>query len=250
MLANMHPLEPTRPERYPRSAHYDPPWILGLDMGPHPLWQLEDLLRDLPLSPGSTVLDLGCGKGATSVFLVRECDVDVVAFDLWIEEDELRSNLQAQGVLGRVTPLNGDIRDAPFEDLSFDAIVSIDAFEYFGTEVRLLPSLVRLLKPNGGIGMTTPALRTDPYQSPPPAYVTEVIGWEAGAWHAPDWWAMHWRLSGLVENVTARMQQHGREDWLRWSRALGEDEDGPVISMLEADEDDQIGFSVVAATKK
>lgn len=250
MLADMHPTELTQPDRYPLSAQYDPAWILSLDMGPHPLWQLEDLLRDLDLSPGSRVLDLGCGQGATSVFLVRECDVDVVAFDLWIEEDVLRSNLQAQGVLDRVTPVNGDVRDAPFEDGAFDAIVSIDAFEYFGTDVRLIPSLVRLLKRHGGIGMTTPALRTDPYQSPPPAYVTKVIGWEAGGWHAPDWWATHWHLSGLVDNVTARMQERGREDWLRWTRALGEDENGPVISMLEADEDDQIGFSIVSATKK
>ncbi len=139
---------------------------------------------------------------------------------------------------------------APFEDGAFDAIVSIDAFEYFGTDVRLIPSLVRLLKRHGGIGMTTPALRTDPYQSSPPAYVTKVIGWEASGWHAPDWWATHWHLSGLVDNVTARMQEHGREDWLRWSRALGEDENGPVISMLKADEDDQIGFSIFSATKK
>jgi len=156
ILADMHPAELTQPDRYPLSAQYDPAWILSLDMGPHPLWQLEDLLRDLDLSPGSRVLDLGCGKGATSVFLVRECDVDVVAFDLWIEEDVLRSNLQAQGVLDRVTPVNGDVRDAPFEDGAFDAIVSIDAFEYFGTDVRLIPSLVRLLKRHGGIGMTTP----------------------------------------------------------------------------------------------
>ncbi|HLS41464.1 MAG TPA: hypothetical protein VK038_11955 [Ornithinicoccus sp.] len=42
-------------------------------MGPHPLWQLEDLLPDLALRPGDRVLDLGCGRGATSVFLAREC---------------------------------------------------------------------------------------------------------------------------------------------------------------------------------
>ncbi len=250
MLTDMNPTNLTEPDRYPLSAQYDPAWILSLDMGPHPLWQLEDLLGDLDLARGSKVLDLGCGKGATSIFLARECDVDVVAFDLWIEEDELLHNLAAQGVLDRVTPVNGDVRDAPFEDGEFDAIISIDAFEYFGTDVRLLPSLVRLLKTRGGIGMTTPALRTDPYQSPPPAYVTDVIGWEAAGWHAPEWWATHWRLSGLVDNVTARMQEHGREDWLRWSRALGGDESGPVVSMLRADDNDQLGFAIVSARKK
>jgi cyclopropane fatty-acyl-phospholipid synthase-like methyltransferase len=219
-------------------------------MGPHPLWQLEDLLADLALRPGVKVLDLGCGKGATSVFLARECDVDVVAFDLWIRQDELRSNLEAQGVSDRVSAVNGDVRDLPFEDAEFDAIISVDAFEYFGTDVRLLPRVLRVLKPAGGIGMTTPALRTDPYEGSPPAYVTEVFGWEVAGWHAPEWWATHWRLSGLVDNIRARMQERGREDWLRWSRALGEDEEGPVVSMLEADNDNQIGFSIVSATKR
>jgi len=122
MLAGMDVTELTQPDRYPLSANYDPGWVVGLDMGPHPLWQLEDLLSDLALRPGVKVLDLGCGKGATSVFLARERDVDVVAFDLWVKEDELRSNLEAQGVSDRVTPVNGDVRDLPFEDAEFDAI--------------------------------------------------------------------------------------------------------------------------------
>jgi cyclopropane fatty-acyl-phospholipid synthase-like methyltransferase len=244
----MNVAELIQTDRYPLSAKYDPDWVLGLDMGPHPLWQLEDLLGDLDLRPGATVLDLGCGKGATSVFLARECDVDVVAFDLWVEADELRANLEAENVIDRVTPVNGDVRGLPFEDDKFDAIISIDAFEYFGTDVRLLPSVLRVLKSAGRIGMTTPALRTDPYDDPPPSYVTEAIGWETAGWHSPQWWATHWQLSGLVINITARSQEHGREDWLRWSRALGED--GPVMTMLKADSDHrQIGFSVVSATK-
>ena len=67
------------PDRYPRSSAYDPSWLLGLDMGPNPLWMLEDLAQDLDLRPGMRVLDLGSGKGATSVFLAREYGVQVVA---------------------------------------------------------------------------------------------------------------------------------------------------------------------------
>lgn len=98
--------------------------------------------------------------------------------------------------------------------------------------------------------MTTPALRDDPYLVPPPPYVTQLVGWEAAGWHAPDWWATHWQLSGLVDNVKARMQDGGREDWLIWSRALGEDQNGPVTRMLLADTDGQIGFAGVTATKR
>ncbi|MDX6364321.1 MAG: hypothetical protein QOC85_3331 [Streptomyces sp.] len=50
-----------RPDRYPRASGYDPGWLVGLDMGPNPLWLLEDLARDLEPRPGMRVLDLGPG---------------------------------------------------------------------------------------------------------------------------------------------------------------------------------------------
>jgi len=43
---------------------YDPERLLSHDMGPNPLWLLEDLSRDLDFQPGMRVLDLGSGKGA------------------------------------------------------------------------------------------------------------------------------------------------------------------------------------------
>jgi cyclopropane fatty-acyl-phospholipid synthase-like methyltransferase len=246
--ADLAPL--LQPDRYPLSARYDAAWVLGLDMGPHPLWQLEDLLGDLTIRPGGRVLDLGCGRGATSVFLARELDVDVAAFDLWISEEELRATAEEQGVSERVTAVNGDVRHLPFEDGAFDAVVSIDAFEYFGTDVHLLPRLLRVLKPGGAIGMTTPALRTDPYESAPPAHVTDVVGGEAAAWHAPHWWATHWQLSGLVGDVTARMQSHGHDDWTRWLSATDPTRNQAVIDMLATDGGAEIGIAVVSALKR
>ena len=239
-----------RPDRYPLSSKYDPQWLLGLDMGPHPLWQLEDLLTLVPLTPGQRVLDLGCGRGATSVFLAQQCGVEVVAFDLWIEPAEIRAVVDAAGVGDRVTVVHGDARSLPFEDGEFDAIVSIDAFEYFGTDVHFLSGLLRVLRPGGRVGMTTPALRDDPYAVRPPDAVLDLVGGEAAAWHSPGWWATHWGLTGLVDDITARMQEGGRDHWLRWSRAHGS-ASAREIAMLESDADpDWIGFALVAATKR
>lgn len=69
---------------FPLSSAYDEDWLLSLDMGPNPLWLLEDLLRDVSIPPGSRVLDLGSGRAATSVFLAEERGVEVWAADLWI----------------------------------------------------------------------------------------------------------------------------------------------------------------------
>ncbi|MFP4160320.1 MAG: SAM-dependent methyltransferase, partial [Desulfobacterales bacterium] len=57
-----------KPE-FPLSAKYDPDWILDNQMGPNALWLAEWLLQDLPLAPGMRVLDLGCGKAMSSIFM-------------------------------------------------------------------------------------------------------------------------------------------------------------------------------------
>ena len=75
------------------------------------------------------------------------------------------------------------------------------------------------------------------------------MGWEAAAWHAPDWWRRHWELSGLLTDVSARMQEGSREDWVLWSQALDED-GGGVLDMLTALPPGDIGFAVVSATKR
>jgi hypothetical protein len=97
--------------------------------------------------------------------------------------------------------------------------------------------------------MMTPALGEDPYAVRSPDTVIDLVGWEAAAWHSPDRWATHWRSSGLVDDITARMQEGSRDDWLRWCRAHGS-RDTAVAAMLESNADPGwIGSAMVAATK-
>ncbi len=58
--------------RFPRSNRYDGRWIVDNLMGPHVLWLAEYLSEALELKPGMRVLDLGCGKGVSSIFLAKE----------------------------------------------------------------------------------------------------------------------------------------------------------------------------------
>src|SRR5919112_1697584 len=186
-----------RPDRYPRSSTYDPAWVVDLDMGPHPLWLLEDLSSDLDLHPGMRVLDLGSGRGATSVFLAREFGVQVVAADLWIPPDEATEVFTAANVADRVLAVRAEAHSLPFGAGSFDAVVSIDAFEYFGTSEYYLPNLTRLLVPGGRVGVATPSLRTEAQElTDIPAHVRACVGWEALAWHTAEWWSRLWQATG------------------------------------------------------
>ena len=57
---------------FPRSKHYDPAWVLRNHMGPNVLWLTESLTQVMEIAPGSRVLDLGCGRALSSIFLARE----------------------------------------------------------------------------------------------------------------------------------------------------------------------------------
>jgi SAM-dependent methyltransferase len=243
-----------RPDRYPRSSAYDPAWLLGLDMGPNPLWLLEDLARDLDLRPGMRVLDLGSGKGATSVFLAREYGVRVVAADWWVGEKEAEAVFAEAGVGGQVEAVRAEAHQLPFEEGSFDAIVSIDAFEYFGTADSYLPYLVKFLRPDGQLGIATPALTREVREMGAiPAHIKDLVGWEAIAWHTAEWWRFQWEITELVRVTSARLQEDGWGDWLLWSRACaahvpdGQAAQQPVIDMLTVDGGEFLSFALVTA---
>lgn len=57
--------EKLRPSAFPRSARYDPEWVLENLMGPNGLWLVKSLSEVLELQPGMRVLDMGCGKVAS-----------------------------------------------------------------------------------------------------------------------------------------------------------------------------------------
>ncbi|WP_329337008.1 methyltransferase domain-containing protein [Streptomyces sp. NBC_01352] len=239
--------------RYPRSNSYDVRWTIENQMGPHALWLLEWLAPALGLDalrPGARVLDLGCGRAMTSVFLAREYDAQVTAADLWVKPDENARRIAEAGFADRVQPVHVEAHDLPFAEGSFDAIASIDAYQYFGTDDLYLPGLTRLLKPGGRIGVVVPALREEPTGTEPPEHLAPW--WEPDFWcfHSPDWWRRHWTRSGAVEVEAADWQPDGWRDWLLWCDVVAEEstEEFHVrmarqcAEMLRVDEGRALGF--------
>ena len=70
--------------QFPRSNNYPIDWVIENEMGPNVLWLTEFLCEAMDLRSGMRVLDLGCGKAISSIFLAREFGVQVWATDLWI----------------------------------------------------------------------------------------------------------------------------------------------------------------------
>ena len=91
---------------FPRSNAYDPQWVAENQMGPNVLWLAEWLAERMDLSPGMRVLDLGCGRAISSIFLAREFDVTVYATDLWIAAADNWARVRAANLADRVVPIH------------------------------------------------------------------------------------------------------------------------------------------------
>jgi cyclopropane fatty-acyl-phospholipid synthase-like methyltransferase len=60
-------------DRFPRASKYNRDWLIAsASRGANALWLAEWLAESLDLRPGMRVLDLGCGRATSSIFLHRE----------------------------------------------------------------------------------------------------------------------------------------------------------------------------------
>ena len=122
---------------FPLSSKYDPNWVIENEMGPNVLWLTEALCQVMPLEAGMRVLDMGCGKAMSSIFLAKEFGVQVWATDLWIKPTENWARIREAGFENQVFPIYAEARSLPYASEFFDAIVSLDSYHYYGTDVHL-----------------------------------------------------------------------------------------------------------------
>jgi cyclopropane fatty-acyl-phospholipid synthase-like methyltransferase len=204
--------------RYPRSSRYDPAWVLESDMGPNSLWLTEGLCELLQLEPRMRVLDLGCGQASSSIFLAQEFGVLVWAVDRFVRPTPNWQRVKAAGVADRVFPLRADARRLPFPEEFFDAVVSVSAYQYFGTDDMYLRQLAPLLAPGGWLGVVVQGV-TEEIDSPPD-FFTPVWKLNFEPLHSPEWWRRHWGRSGVLDIKVVDMVPDGWEDWVAWKEIV------------------------------
>jgi len=205
--------------RYPRASTYDPVWTIETRMGPNVLWLAEWLSEITTWRPGARVLDLGCGMAASSIFLAREFDLSVVAADLWVDPTENWTRIEAAGLGDRVTPLRAEAHELPFARSYFDAVVSLDAYHYFGTDEAYLPYLARFVRPGGSLAIVVPSVRHE-LGGRPPAGLEPFWQEDMSTFHTPAWWREHLGRHATVEAVG--WHERGWEEWLAWCEICGE----------------------------
>src|SRR5262245_48925639 len=119
-----------------------------------------ELLDRLNLSGDEWILHMGCGRGAILLLAAERLTTGrAVGVDLWRKGDQsgnaaevTMSNAVAEGVADRVELHTADMAALPFEDDSFDVIVSNIAVHNIKGRIsreKAIEEAVRVLRPDG-----------------------------------------------------------------------------------------------------
>lgn len=111
------------------------------------------LVRFAGIKAGDRVLDVGCGTGVLSLTAART-GADVTGVDL---SPELIAHAKRNAELMGLAPrfLEGDVEALPFEDASFDVVVSQFGHMYAPRPDVAIREMLRVLRPGGTIAFAT-----------------------------------------------------------------------------------------------
>ncbi len=239
---------PEAPEKlhhvFPKASQYDPEWVRKHSMGENVLYNLESLTKSLNLKPGMRVLDLGCGKAISSIFLAKEFGVTVWAVDEAISASANYERILEEGCEDKVIPMEADARSLPFAEEYFDAVIVVDSYTYFGTDEKYLPYIARFIKPGGHIAIVdvcfTKEIET---LEQVPDFLKEDY---QNYWyfiHTIEWWRKLWEKTGLVQVEAA--EQLPEKDLVRKQYIQDyeqEENPDPFAKALQADKQHFISF--------
>lgn len=109
---------------------------------------LEAMLACARLEQGFRLLDAGCGAGHTAAAFAPHV-AEVVAYDLTAPMLEQVKVLAAERGLMNIQTEQGTVEELPFEDASFDIVVSRYSAHHWAQPQRALAEFARVLKSGG-----------------------------------------------------------------------------------------------------
>ncbi|GMU83077.1 MAG: hypothetical protein AMXMBFR47_29480 [Planctomycetota bacterium] len=137
--------------------------ILGLYLhatlrGKFVVW--AEVIEKLNLRGDERILDMGCGRGAVLLLAAQHLTTGrAVGVDLWRSVDQsgnstdaTRRNAELEGVADRVELHTADMTVLPFEDNSFDVVLSSYAIHNVSSNAgraKAVSEAVRVLRPGG-----------------------------------------------------------------------------------------------------
>ena len=105
----------------------------------------------LELKDGNSVLDIGCGGGATlSKIAGMTKSGHIMGVDYSEEKKKMSKDTNAEMISsGRMEIIEASVEDLPFEDNSFDRIITVESFYFWPDPQNNLKEVYRVLNNNG-----------------------------------------------------------------------------------------------------
>jgi SAM-dependent methyltransferase len=203
----------------------------------------ELLCEAVDVGADERVLDVACGSGNTALAAARRFAIVTGAGYVPALVTRARDRFAIEGLQG--TFVEGDAEQLPFEDASFDVVLSTFGAMFAPDHERAAAELVRVCRPGGRIGMAnwTPEgtigelFRITGRHLPPPAGL-----------RPPTQWGSEERVRELFGDSVSDLRTTKRdfvfryrspEHWLEYWRAYY----GPTLKAFEALGDDSEAYA-------
>lgn len=212
--------------QFPKANSFSQDIVLSKIMGPNPLKLCEEMILTAnevvgseTTSSSSVVLDLGSGAGITTALLAREFGCVAYAADLWSNPTENMRFFETLGLTNRqIVPIKADASEGlPFAEEFFDAVVSIDSYNYFGRSAEYLDAkLLPYVKRGGIVALCFPGMKQDCHENPPACLLESWTPDQLDYIHDIPWWKAIFEQSENADILGMREMQCTEEAWADW----------------------------------
>lgn len=136
----------------------------------------QELLALCQVSQDKVVLNVGCGAGGTTTYIVKNYGCRVVGADIKHNMvANARERAHKKGLSEMTEFTQADARHLPFEGGSFDIVLCESVNTFIPDRVKAVSEYKRLVKPGGYVGLNEPVL----LKTPSPAVaelIAEMVG--------------------------------------------------------------------------
>jgi len=108
------------------------------------------------LWPPTSILDVGCGIGGSTLYLAEKFNATATGITLSpVQAKRAKERAESANLSQRTNFTVADALNMPFADESFDLLWSLESGEHMPNKMKFLQECYRVLKPNGTIIMAT-----------------------------------------------------------------------------------------------
>ena len=166
---------------------------------------IPELAEELRLSPGSTLLDLACGRGAYGLLVAKQAGTLLIGVDFSAQAlAEAREQAARVGVSNASFRV-GELTATALPDASVEAVLCTDAIQFPDEPAVAYEEIRRVLKPGGRVALTC----WEPFDRADERLVPRLRGVNLGA--------------GLREAGFTDVEVWDRPSWLAREHALWEE---------------------------